>query len=80
MITTINGSRLKNTRIFVCKFQYLSVTFATVLIGIKVVEKHKMSKDQKTFISVTCATLQSISLFLPSIRKAAKLMQLMDNG
>ena len=49
IITTMNGSRVKITRIFVCKCQYLSVTFAKILIGIKIVEKHKTRKIQHTF-------------------------------
>ena len=48
-ITTMQGSRLKITKIFVCKCQYLSVTFAKILVGIKIVEKHKIKKNQQTF-------------------------------
>ena len=50
------------------------------------VEKHKMSKDQQTFIGVTFATIQSIWLFhWKTTRKVAKgiknkIMQLMDMG
>ena len=49
IITTINRSRIKITRIFVCKCQYKIETFAKILIGIKMVEKHKTRKNQQTF-------------------------------
>ena len=48
--TTMNGRRLKSTRILVCKCQYLSVTFANILNGIKIVEKCKTRKNQQTFL------------------------------
>ena len=86
IITTIHGSKLKNTTIFVFRCQYLSVTFAKIVIDLKMVEKHKMSKDQQTFIGVTFATIQSILLFhCKTTRKVAKgiknkIMQLMDMG
>ena len=41
----MKGSRLKTTKIFVCKCQYLGVTFAKILIGIKMVEKQKTKKN-----------------------------------
>ena len=47
IITTINGSKLKIKRIVVCKCQYLRVTFAKIIIGIKLIEKHKTRKNQK---------------------------------
>ena len=49
IITTMNGRRFNITRIFVCKCQYLSVTFAKIIIGIKMVENHKTRKNQQTF-------------------------------
>ena len=45
----MNGSRLKITVIFVCKCQYLSVTFAKIKVRMKMVEKHKTRKNQQTF-------------------------------
>ena len=42
--------KVKNKKpTFVCTFQYLGVTFANILINVKMVEKHKMSKDQQKF-------------------------------
>ena len=76
IITTMNGSRLKITRIFVCKYKYLSVAFAKILIGMKMVDKHKTRKNH--FISVTCATIQSRSLC--TARKAAKGVKLIMNA
>ena len=49
IITTTNRSKLKIKRIFVCKCQYLRITFTKVLSGIKMVEKHKNRKNQQTF-------------------------------
>ena len=33
----------------VCKCQYLSVTFAKILVDLKMIEKHKTRKNQQTF-------------------------------
>ena len=73
IITTMNGSRLKITRIFVCKCQYLSVTFSKILIGIKMVEKHKTRKNQQTFYKCNmCNNTIKITLYCITTRKAAK--------
>ena len=53
IITTRNGSRLKITRIFVCKWKYLGVTFAKTIIGIKIIEKHKTRKNQQNCKKLT---------------------------
>ena len=69
----MNGSRLKITRIFVCKCQYLSVTFAKIPIGIRMVEKHKTRKDQQTFYKCNmCNNTIKITLYCITKRKTAK--------
>ena len=45
IIITLNGYRLKNTRVFVCKCQYLCETIAKILNSIKLVQKNKICKD-----------------------------------
>ena len=86
VITTINGSRVNITRIFVCKCQCLSVTFSKVLIGIKIVEKHKIRKSQQTFYKCNiCNNIIKIALYCITKRKAGKgiknlIMKLMDKG
>ena len=69
----MNGSRLKITRLFVCKCHYLSVTFAKILIGIKMVAKHKTRKNQLTFYKCnTCNNTINIILYCINTREAAK--------
>ena len=69
----MNGSMLRITRIFLCKCQYLSVTFAKILIGIKLVEKHKTRKNQQIFYKCNmCNNTIKISLYCITTRKAAK--------
>ena len=71
--TTMNRSRLKITRIFACKCQYFSVTFAKILIGIKMVEKHKTGKNQQIFYKCNmCNHTININLHCITTRKAAK--------
>ena len=42
-------------RVIVCNCWYLGVPFAKIQMGIKMVEKHKMSKGQQTFYKcITC--------------------------
>ena len=73
IITTMNGSRLKITRIIVCKRQSLSVTFTNILIGIQMVEKHKIRKNQQTFYKCNmCNNTIKITLYCITRRKAAK--------
>ena len=67
IITEMNGSRLKITRIFSC--QYLSVTFAKILNGIKMVEKHKTRKNQQTFYKIHNTI--KITLYCITKRKSA---------
>ena len=73
IITTINGSRLKIRRIFVCEYQYLSVTFAKILIGLKMVKKRKTMKNQQAFYKCNmCNNTIKITLYYVTTRKAAK--------
>ena len=84
IITTIHRSRLKNTTIFVFRCQYLSVTFAKILSGIKMEEKHKMSKDQQTFYWCNiCNYKIKLAFLLHNYKKSCKrdkekIMQLME--
>ena len=81
IITTMNGSRLKITRIFVCKCQYLSVTFVKILIGIKIVEKYKTRKNQQAVYKCNmCNNTIKITLYCITIRKAAKGIENMINA
>ena len=69
----MNGKRLKITRIFVYKCLYFSVTFAKILIGIKMVEKHTTRKDQQTCYKCNmCNNIIKITLNRITTRKAAK--------
>ena len=71
--TTINGRRLKITRIFVCKCHYLGIKFAKIWISIKMVEKHKIEKNQQTFYKCNmCNKTIKITLYCITTRKAAK--------
>ena len=80
-ITTMNGSRLKITRIFVCKCQYLSVTFTKILIGTKMVEKHKTRKNQQTFYKCNmCNNTIKITLYCITTRKSAKVIKNIVNA
>ena len=72
-ITTINGRRVMNTRIFLCKCQYLSVIFENFLIGINMVEKHKIVRIRTHFIGVTYVKIQSRSLLLHDYKKKRKM-------
>ena len=73
IITTMNGSMLNITRIFLCKCQYLSVKFAKILIRIKMVEKHKTRKNQQTFYKCNmCNNTIKITLYCITTRNAAK--------
>ena len=73
ILTTMNGSWLKITRIYVCKCQYLCVTFANILICIKMVEKHKTKKNQQTFYKCNmCNNTIKITLYCIPTRKATK--------
>ena len=73
IITTMNGSMLKITKIFVCKCLYLRITFAKILIDIKMVEKYMTRKNQQTFYKFSmCNNTIKISLNCITTRKAAK--------
>ena len=81
MITTMNRRRLKITRIFVCKCQYLSVTFTKILIGTKMVEKHKTRKNQQTFYKCNmCNNTIKITLYCITTRKSAKVIKNIVNA
>ena len=68
----MSRSRLKITRIFLCKCHYLSVTLAKILIGIKMVNKHKSRKSQQTFYKcIMCKNTIKIILYCIITRKAA---------
>ena len=68
----MNGRRLKITRIFVNKCQYLSVTFAKNLIRIKMAEKHKTRMNQQTSYKCNmCNNTIKIVLNYITTRKAA---------
>ena len=69
-------SWLKITRIFVCKCQYLNATFAKILIGIKMVEKHKTRKNQQIFYKCKMCN-NTIKI---TTRKAAKGIKNMINA
>ena len=72
ILTTMNGSMLKVTRILVCKYQYLNVTFEKILIGIKMVEKHETRKNpQICYKCNMCNNAFMITLYCITIRKAA---------
>ena len=69
-MTTMNGSRLKITRM---PCQYLSVTFAKIQIGIKMIEKHKTRENQQTFFKFTmCNNKIKIPLYCITTRKVAE--------
>ena len=71
--TTLKRSRLKITQIFVCKWQYFSGTFAKILTGIKMVEKHKIRKNQQTFNKCTmCNNKININLYCITTRRSKK--------
>ena len=73
VITTMNRSKLKITKIFVFQWQYSSVTFAKIIIGIKMVEKHKTRKNQQTFYKFNmCNYTIKITLYCITTRKASK--------
>ena len=73
VITTMNKSMLKITRIIVCKCQYQIVTFAKIVIGIKMVYKHKTRKNQQTFYKCNmCNNTIKITVYCITIRKDAK--------
>ena len=75
---------LKSTTVFVFKFEHLSVTFAKILIGIKMVQKHKVSKYQQTFYNCSmCKYTIKLTFLLHNYKKGCKsiknkIMQLMD--
>ena len=73
IISTMNGSRLNITKIFVCKCQYLSVIFAKILMGMKKIEKNKTRKNQQTFKKChMCNNTIKITLYCIITRKSAK--------
>ena len=81
IITTMNGSRLKIARIQVCICHFQSVTFANILVSIKMVEKHKTRKKQKTFYKCNmCNNTIKITLYCISTREAAKEINNMINA
>ena len=77
----MNGNILKMTRLFVCKCQYLSVIFAKLLIGIKMVEKHKTRKNQQTFYKWNmCNNTIKITSYCITTRKYAKVIKNIVNA
>ena len=73
IITTMNGNRLKITRISACKCQYICVIFLKIIIGIKMVEKHKTRENQQTIYNCNmCNSTIKITLYFITTRKAAK--------
>ena len=61
---TINGSRYKNTRRFISKCQFIIVTYLTILIEIKMLKKHIMSKDkQPSSKCIMCNNTIYVSFF-----------------
>ena len=73
IITTMNGSRLKITTIFVCKCQYLSVTFAKNPNWHKNGRETQTRKNQQTFYKCNmCNNTIKITLYCITTRNAAK--------
>ena len=69
----MNGGRIKITKLFLSKCQYLGDTFSKILISIKMVEKHKNRKNQQTFYKCNmCNNAIMITLYCITTRKAAK--------
>ena len=69
----MNGSMLKITRIFVCKCQYLSLTLAKFLFGIKMVEKQKTGKNQQKLNNCNmCNHIINITLYCITTKKRLK--------
>ena len=63
----------ENTRIFICKCQYLIVIFAKVLFGIKLEEKHKMSKYKPTYFKCNmCNNTFKFTFLLHDYKKSQK--------
>ena len=73
IITAIKRNWLNNIGICVCKCHYLGVTLEKIIIGIQMVEKHNMSKDQQTFQETDiCNNTIKITFLLHNYKKSRK--------
>ena len=73
IITAIKGNWLNNIRICVFKCNKLGVTLEKIIIGMQMIEKHNMIKDQQTFqITDICNNTIKITFRLHNYKKSRK--------